>query len=126
MAYATYSHNFTAEVHAIVEAKQKTIAFEVDSFKPEAIAKRIIKEFDKLHNVGADAGSGELEIVQQGGKFDSVALFKKAKEVSTYIEPKCHVKAVAIRGESGAKESFEVKFSFYDNPIVYRYRHLEF
>ncbi len=126
MAYATYSHNFTAEVHAIVEAKQKTIAFEVGSFKPEAIAKRIVKEFDKLHNAGADADSGELEIVQQGGKFDSVALFKKAKDVSAYIEPKCHVKAVAIRGESGAKESFEVKFSFYDNPIVYRYRHLEF
>lgn len=126
MAYATYSHNFTTEVHAIVEAKQKTIAFEVDSFKPEAIAKRIVKEFDKLHNVGADADSGELEIVQQGGEFDSVALFKKAKEVTAYVEPKCHVKAVAIRGETGQKESIEVKFSFYDNPIVYRYRHLEF
>lgn len=126
MAYATYSHNFTAEVHAIVEAKQKTIAFEVDSFRTEAIAKRIVKEFDKLHNTGADADSGELEIVQQGGKFDSVALFKKAKEVTAYVEHKCHVKAVAIRGESGTKESIEVKFSFYDNPIVYRYRHLEF
>ena len=126
MAYATYSHNFTAEVHAIVEAKQKSFGFETKTFNPEAIAKRIIKEFDKLHNVGADADSGELEIVQQGGKFDSVALFKKAKEVTAYVEPKCHVKAVAIRGESGSKECFEVKFSFYDNPIVYRYRHLEF
>lgn len=126
MAYATYSPSITAEIHAIVEAKQKTIAFEADSFKPEAIAKRIIKEFDKLHDPELDAGSGELEIVQQGGEFDSVALFKKAKEVTAYVEPKCHVKAVAIRGESGAKESIEVKFSFYDNPIVYRYRHLEF
>ncbi len=126
MAYSTYSPSITAEIHRVVEAKQKSFGFETKTLKPEAIAKRIIKEIEALHDVNMDANSGELEIVHKTANFDSVALFKKAKEVAAYIEPKCHVKAVYIRGEHGSKEGFEVKFSFYDNPIVYRYRHLEF
>ena len=127
MAYSTYSPSITAEIHRVVEAKQKSFEFEAKTFDVEAIAKRIIKEFDKLHDPELDAGSGAIEVTHCfTADYDANALYKKIFEVIALVEPKCHMKGVSVSGKSGAKESFEVKFSFYDNPVSYRYRHLEF
>ena len=120
------SLTLNVKIKEIVEAKQKSFWFEVKTFKPEAIAKRIIKEIEALHDPEMDADSGELEIIHRTANFDSVSLFKKAKEVAAYIDSKCHVKAVYIHGERGGEKGFEVKFRFYDNPVSYKYRHLEF
>lgn len=121
------TETLNAKVKEIVEAQQKTIAFETKVLNTKAVIARIIDEFTALHNPELDADSGSLTIIErEADKFNSVSLYRKAKAIAEQIEPMCHVRAISIRSYHNKGEGFEVGFSFYDRPKAYKYRHLEF